>query len=69
MYTGLAIYHICLFIENHGWETIAEIRGTGAAWDFYFEYEDIANLMDRKCCLVDGETAEVLADNFTDLDE
>lgn len=55
-------YYISMLAEE-GWVTI-EVKGIEAAYKAFRKACELCEITGTGCCLADGETGEVIADNF-----
>lgn len=56
-------YYISMFTEN-GWVTVAKVTGCEAVYNAFYTACEFCEITGTGCCLVDGETGEVIADNL-----
>lgn len=56
-------YYISMFTEE-GWATVAKVAGCEAAYNAFRKALEFCEVAGTGCCLVDGETGEVIADNL-----
>lgn len=54
-------YYISMLAEE-GWVSI-EVKGSEAAFKAFRKALELCEITGTACCLVDGETGEVIADN------